>query len=73
VLGKVEMSATQVRSAEILLSKSLPSLTAIDLEAQVTENKTISDKPMDVVSWLTQYSQEAEVGNDAEQQEDKLH
>jgi len=35
MLGKVEMDATQVRSAEILLRKSLPDLSAVELQADV--------------------------------------
>ena len=74
VLGEIDMSPSQVRSAEILLSKTLPSLTSVDLEAQVTDNKTITSEAMDTVAWLSQYSEnDAEVGNDAQHNGDKPH
>lgn len=34
VLGKQDMSQTQVRAAEVLLKKSLPDLQAVDLTAK---------------------------------------
>jgi len=82
ILGKVEMSPSQVRSAEILLRKTLPDLTAIDMDAQVNDNKAISSEAMSVAAWLTHHSQQNESdlhqGESGEQLahpqgEDKLH
>lgn len=42
--GENEMSATQIRAAEILLNKTLPNLTATELKAEVSQ-ATISDTP----------------------------
>lgn len=36
VVGKVDMSPTQVRAAEILLRKSLPDLSAVEHSGEVT-------------------------------------
>lgn len=41
-LGEVEMTATQVRSAEILLRKTLPDLTATELSGTVM-HRTLTD------------------------------
>lgn len=38
IVGKVEMSATQVRSAEILLKKTLPDLATIDITGTIDGN-----------------------------------
>lgn len=35
-LGKVELSSTQVRAIEVLLKKSVPDLTAVDINANVS-------------------------------------
>jgi len=35
ILGEVEMTATQIRAAEILLNKTLPNLSATELKATV--------------------------------------
>jgi len=46
VLGKIELTNTQVRAAEILLSKTLPNLvsTQMDMNAAVTVNDPV-DRP----------------------------
>jgi len=38
ILGKVELSATQVRGIEILLKKTLPDVSSIQVDANVTTN-----------------------------------
>jgi len=43
VLGKVEMSATQLKAAEILLKKSLPDLQSIDLYGEIHHEHTLAD------------------------------
>ena len=46
------MSATQVRAAEILLSKTLPSLAQTDLNVDGTLGTyDISDKPISAEQW----------------------
>jgi hypothetical protein len=37
VRGAVELEATQIRAAEILLNKSIPNLTSMELQAEITE------------------------------------
>jgi len=37
-LGKVELSATQVRSIEVLLKKSIPDLSSVSLDGNVDMN-----------------------------------
>ena len=41
VNGKVDLNAGQIRSAEILLNKSLPNLSTIELEGDVDHNHTL--------------------------------
>lgn len=43
VLGEVEMSATQVQAARILLGKTLPDLSAVQMDANVT-TKTLDQE-----------------------------
>jgi len=38
ILGKVELTATQVRGIEILLKKTLPDLASLQIDANVTTN-----------------------------------
>lgn len=42
VLGDVEMSATQLRAAEILLKKSLPDLQAIEHSGELEQTVTVT-------------------------------
>lgn len=35
-LGKIELSATQVRSIEVLIKKTLPDLSAVDMNANIS-------------------------------------
>jgi hypothetical protein len=44
VHGKIELEASQVRSAEILLSKSLPSLTSMEMKAEITETPRTAEE-----------------------------
>ncbi len=44
VFGKVELSPTQVRSAEILLKKSMPDLSASDNKTEITHHY-VADVP----------------------------
>lgn len=37
VLGRIEMSATQLRAAEILLRKAIPDLSAVEHTGEVTQ------------------------------------
>lgn len=51
-LGKVEMSATQVRAAEVLLARTLPTLTQTDLSIEGTLGiADISDRPLTTDEW----------------------
>lgn len=40
-LGKVDLSPTQVRAIEVLIRKTLPDLSAVDLDAQVQADVTV--------------------------------
>ena len=52
VLGKVEMSATQVTAALGLLRKCVPDLSAIDMEIEgKLATYDISDKPLTADQW----------------------
>lgn len=55
VLGKVKMSATQVRAAEVLLARTLPTLTQTDLNVDGQLGTfDISDKPLTAEQWAAQ-------------------
>jgi hypothetical protein len=55
VHGKVELSATQVRAAEVLLARTLPTLTQTDLNVDGQLGTfDISDKPISAAEWATQ-------------------
>ena len=41
-IGKVELSATQVRSIEVLLKKSLPDLQSVEHSGKVDQNLTVT-------------------------------
>jgi len=55
-LGKTEMSATQVRAAEILLKKAVPDLTSTELTGEIGINHDVTDKPMTPDEWEKQYA-----------------
>lgn len=55
-LGKLEMTTTQVRAAEILLRKTVPDLSSTELRGEVTHHHDITDEPMTEDEWETQYS-----------------
>ncbi len=55
VYGKVELSATQVRAAEILLARALPTLTQTDLTVDgQLGTYDVSDKPLTAEQWAAQ-------------------
>lgn len=60
--GQVELSATQVRAAEILLSKTVPNLASIESFNQ-TEVSVISTEPISESAW-------AQMHADSDQPED---
>lgn len=43
VLGGLEMSPTQVRAAEVLLRKSIPDLSAVELDGELTHKVSLLD------------------------------
>ena len=43
-LGKIELSQTQVRAAEILLRKTIPDISAVEIAADIQGEMTISHK-----------------------------
>lgn len=53
VMGKVELDAAQVSSAKILLSKVLPDLKALEVDANVQQN-VISRTPVSMKDWAEQ-------------------
>ena len=55
-LGQVEMNATQVRAAEILLRKVIPDLAAIDHTGEVTQRFVLqaSEPSQDFETWSRQ-------------------
>ncbi len=55
VLGKVEMSATQVTAALGLLKKTLPDLSATELSGEIRQ-RDVSDQPITEEQWTEQYS-----------------
>lgn len=60
IVGKCDMSQTQVRAAEILLNKTLPNLSAaeIDLSGDVT-SRVVSAEPLSEAQWNKQYTDKA--------------
>jgi|SRR6185503_4212603 len=55
VFGKNKMSATQVRAAEVLLARTLPTLTQTDLNVDGQLGTfDISDKPLTPEQWAAQ-------------------
>jgi len=55
--GDVEMSATQVRAAEILLQKVVPNLASIESFNQ-TEVSVISTEPITESAWAQMHAEE---------------
>lgn len=43
VLGEVELSSTQLKAAEILLSKCLPNLSSVEVDASVESRKSLDE------------------------------
>lgn len=55
VLGKVKMTSTQVRAAEVLLARTLPTLTQTELNVDgQLGTYDISDKPLTAEQWAAQ-------------------
>lgn len=65
VLGKCELSQTQVRATEILLRKVLPDLAAIEHTGDVQTNYVVQmPAPVaDLVEWQKQYATDNTVDN----------
>jgi len=42
VLGEINLSSTQVRSAQILLNKTMPNLNAIDFQGNIDMNANVT-------------------------------
>jgi hypothetical protein len=55
VLGKVDMSATQVTAALGLLKKTLPDLNAIEHTGEI-KHRDVSDQPLTAEQWEERYS-----------------
>ncbi len=55
VLGKVEMSATQVTAALGLLKKTLPDLSAMEFSGEL-RHRDVSDKPLTAEEWAAEYA-----------------
>jgi hypothetical protein len=58
VLGEVEMTSTQLRAAEVLLKKTLPDLTSVEMSGD-------DGGPMKmVIEWATQSESESDTSPD---------
>jgi hypothetical protein len=55
VMGKVELSATQVTAALGLLKKTLPDLNATEFTGEL-RHRDISDEPLTAEQWEQQYA-----------------
>lgn len=55
VMGKVDLTSTQVTSAKALLDKVLPDLKAVEIEADV-EHHVVSSEPMTAEQWAAQHA-----------------
>jgi len=53
--GELDMSASQVRAAEILINRTLPILSAVEMESNVVTNHVVSSEPLDVDEWLKKH------------------
>lgn len=58
VFGRVEMSATQLKAAEILLRKALPDLQSVAHEGEITHRYVaeLPEVPNTVEEWQKRYS-----------------
>lgn len=56
IFKEAEMTATQLRAAEILLNKTLPNLQAIEQKTEITERYAIAAEPMDSDSFEDAYN-----------------
>lgn len=57
VLGKAEMTATQVRAAEILLNRVVPTLQAVEVSFDgELATRDITNQPLSEQEWEQQYS-----------------
>jgi hypothetical protein len=59
VFGKNEMSATQIRAAEILLRKKVPDLNTTEFTGELT-HREITDQPQTAEQWENQYADRLE-------------
>lgn len=55
VLGKVEMTPSQVTAALGLLKKTLPDLSATEISGEL-KTRDISDQPLSADEWAKQYA-----------------
>ncbi len=62
VFGKNEMSATQIRAAEILLRKKVPDLNTTEFTGEL-RHRDISDQPLSVDEWESRYGLETPGGS----------
>lgn len=60
VLGKCEMTATQVTAALGLIKKTLPDLSAVEMQQEITERKSVSAQPMELKDWQSEYGADDE-------------
>ena len=66
VLGKVEMSASQVTAALGLIRKTLPDLQAIELKAEVEQiQRVVSSEPLTINEWSDKYGSDLETSSGA--------
>jgi hypothetical protein len=56
VLGKVDMTSTQVTAALGLLKKTLPDLSAAEIKADVNNNYAVADEPLNNDSWMNKHN-----------------
>jgi hypothetical protein len=59
VAGKIEMTATQIRAAEILLRKCIPDLSSVELSGSV-EHHVINAQPLSQDDWAKAYTIEGQ-------------
>ena len=59
-MGEIEMSATQVRAAEILLKKCLPDLTSVEHSGEVKHRNVEEWSNAELVDYLAQIRAERE-------------
>ncbi|WP_029006316.1 hypothetical protein [Azorhizobium doebereinerae] len=56
VLGKVDMTSTQVTAALGLLKKALPDLAAVEHSGETTVHHDVTDRPMTEKEWATEFA-----------------